>query len=77
METHRYPLGENAAGRAPTPFVRFDDLADGNHVTFKEYRMEFHAVGYAGYGPKANKTEPKRYHFQYLGDGRHLDLKAS
>lgn len=77
METHRYPLGGSAQGRAPVPFVRFDDVADGNRTTFKEYRIEFHAVGYAGYGPKANKTEPKRYHFEYSGNGRRLDLKAN
>ena len=77
LETHRYPLGSDAAGRAPIPFVRFDDVADDHRVTFREYRMEFHAVGYAGYGPKVNRTEPKRYHFEYSADRRHLDLKAS
>ena len=76
VETHRYPLGDNAAAKVPTPFVRFDNLADGKRTTFQEYRMQFYAVGYAGYGPNVNRTTPKRYHFRYAGDGRHLDLKA-
>lgn len=76
VETHRYPLGEDRAAKAPTPFVRFDDFGGDNLTSFHEYRMQFHAVGYAGFGPSVNKTEPKPYHFVYLADGRHLDLKA-
>lgn len=76
VETHRYPLGADPATRVPTPFVRFDDVGGDKEVSFHEVRMQFHAVGYAGYGPKANTTEPKHYHFTYLGDGRHLDLQS-
>jgi len=28
--------------------------------------MEFYAVGYAGFGPNVNRTQPKRYPFKYL-----------
>lgn len=76
VETHSYPLGENPRAQVPTPYVRFDNLANDGRVTFTEYRMHFYAVGYAGYGPKVNKTEPKRYFFRYAPDGRHLDLIA-
>ena len=44
--------------------------------TGQEYRMLFHAVGYAGYGPARNTTEPKRYYFQYAADRRTLELLA-
>jgi hypothetical protein len=76
VETHTYPLGEDPHGKVPTPYIRFDDVANDGRTTFKEYRMEFFATGYAGYGPKVNKTEPKRYYFRYAPDGRHLDLLA-
>lgn len=76
VETHSYPLGEDSHARVPTPYVRFDNLANDGRVTPKEYRMHFYAIGYPGYGAKANKTEPKRYVFRYAPDGKHLDLFA-
>jgi hypothetical protein len=76
IETHSYPLGEDPNKRVPTPYIRFDRIGGDNSVTFLEYRLQFHAVGYAGYGPKQNKTEPKRYVFRYSENGRDLDLKA-
>lgn len=77
QETHSYPLGEDKHARVPTPYIRFDRIGgDGGAVTWQEYKMQFHAVGYAGYGPKKNTTEPKPYVFRYAADGRHLDLKA-
>ena len=36
--------------------------------------VKFHAVGYAGYGPRENRTEPMRYVFSYAANGRDLDL---
>ena len=75
IETHRYPLGGDRNARVPTPFVRFDRIGGDNAVTMKEYRMQFHAVGYAGYGPARNTTEPKHYVFVYAANGRDLDIK--
>jgi len=74
IETHSCPLGQD--GKAPIPYVRFDRIGGDNSVTFKEYRMEFRAVGYAGYGPSENKTEPMRYVFRYAANGRDLDLNV-
>jgi len=76
VETHSYPLGEDPHMRVPTPYVRFDRIGGDNNVTFKEYKMEFYAIGYAGYGPKKNQTQPKRYVFRYAANGRDLDLRA-
>jgi hypothetical protein len=78
VETHSYPIGGNKKNTAPTPYVRFDRLGGDKVVTWKDYRMEFYAVGYAGYTPasKANKTQPKKYVFRYAANGRDLDLKA-
>lgn len=73
-KTHWYPLDRD--GRAPTPYVRFDRIGGDNGVTIQEYRMAFHAVGYAGYGPAENKTEPVRYVFSYAANGRDLNLNA-
>ena len=75
-ETHSYPLGEDPHAKVPTPYVRFDHIGGDNAVELKEYKMEFYAIGYAGYGPNVNKTEPKRYVFRYASDGRNLDIKA-
>lgn len=76
IETHSYPLGENRAGRVPTPLVRFDRIGGDGRYTPKEYRMEFYAIGYAGFGPRANNTQPKRYYFKYGTDGKSLDILA-
>lgn len=75
-ETHWYPLGADLNKKVPTPYVRFDRIGGDNSVTFKEYRMQFHAIGYAGYGPRQNKTEPMRYVFSYAANGRDLDLNV-
>lgn len=73
-ERHFYHLGADRNAKAPTPYVRFDRIGGDNGVTFQEYRMEFHAIGYAGYGPRENKTEPRRYVFRFAANGRDLDL---
>lgn len=73
-ETHWYPLGQD--GKAPIPYVRFDRIGGDNAVTSKEYKMQFRAIGYAGYGPRENKTEPMRYVFRYAPNGRDLDLNT-
>jgi len=75
-EKHSYPLGDDPRAKAPTPFIRFDRIGGDNAVTPQEYRMQFHAVGYAGYGPARNTTQPKRYVFRYARNGRDLDLRA-
>jgi len=76
IETHSYPLGQDPNKKVPTPYVRYDRIGGDNAVTFQEYRMQFHAVGYAGYGPRENRTEPKRYVFRFAGNGRDLYLAA-
>ena len=76
IERHWYPLGEHSNTRVPTPYVRFDRIGGDDSVTLQEYRMEFHAIGYAGYGPRVNKTEPKRYFFRFAQNGRDLELRA-
>ena len=75
-ETHSYPLGDDRRGKAPTPYVRFDRIAGDGSFTPKEYRMEFIAIGYAGYGGTTNRAEPKKYYFKYSADGRTLDILA-
>ncbi len=76
IETHSHPLGENRNGTAPTPYVRYDRIGGDAQYTGQAYRMLFHAVGYAGYGPARDTTEPKRYYFQYAADRRTLELLA-
>jgi hypothetical protein len=76
IKTHSYPLGENPNKAVPIPYVRFDRIGGDNSVTVQEYRVRFHAVGYAGYGPRENKTEPKRYVFRFSAGGRLLELYA-
>ena len=76
IETHSYPLGGNPHQRVPTPYVRFDRVGGDNAVTFQEYKMEFYAVGYAGYGAPENRNQPKRYVFRYAANGRDLDLRG-
>jgi len=76
IETHTYPLGENRNTRVPTPFIRFDRIGGDHQFTAREYRVEFFAVGYSGYGARTNRAEPKRYYFKYAADGRTLDLLA-
>jgi hypothetical protein len=75
-ETHTYPLGQDRNGKAPSPYVRFDRIGGDGHFTPKEYHMTFHAIGYAGYGPKANDTLPKKYYFEFGADRKSLDLLA-
>jgi hypothetical protein len=76
IETHKYPLGEDPNRKVPTPYVRFDRIGGDSAVTMQEYRMKFHAVGYAGYGPSKSVTEPERYVFRYAANGHDLDLKT-
>jgi hypothetical protein len=75
-EVHSYPLGDDKNRKVPTPYVRFDRVGGDHQVTFQEYKIQFHAIGYAGYGPAENKTRPKPYVFRYAANGRDLDLKA-
>jgi|GraSoiStandDraft_5_1057265.scaffolds.fasta_scaffold72808_2 hypothetical protein len=74
IETHSYPLGDNPNGRAPAPHVRFDNIVNDGRNTMQDYHMQFRTVGYAGFGPKVNRSEPKRYFFRYAGN--RLDLFA-
>jgi hypothetical protein len=76
IETHRYPLGEDPHAKVPTPYVRFDRIGGDTAFTAQEYKMQFHAVGYAGFGPNVNRAKPKRYVFKYARDHRTLDVKA-
>ena len=75
-ERHSYPLGEDRRARVPTPYVRFDRIGGDGRYTPKEYRMEFYAIGYGGFGAKTNNTEPKKYYFKYAADGKNLDILA-
>ena len=67
VDVHSCALGADPHKRIPAPYVRF-----GRH----EYEMDFFAVGYAGYGPKQNKAQPKRYVFRVAANGRDLVLRA-
>jgi len=75
-ETHSYPLAVDRNATAPRPFVRFDRIGGDGRFTAKEYYMQFHRVGYAGFGPNTNNTEPKKYYFKYAADGKSLDILA-
>ena len=68
IETHKYPLGDNPNGRAPAPHVRFDNVANDGRNTMQDYHMQFSTVGYAGFGPTVNRSEPKHYFFRYAGN---------
>jgi hypothetical protein len=74
IERHWYPLNES--GRAPSPHVRYDKVGGDGAVTWQEFHVQFHAVGYAGYGPNANHAGPKKYYFEYGADHRSLTLYA-
>jgi hypothetical protein len=76
IETHTYPLGDNSAGKAPSPFVRFDSYGGDNRFTPKEYHMQFYATGYAGYGPNIDRNKPKAYYFEFGPDHKTLNLLA-
>lgn len=73
VETHSYPL-EN--GKALTPYVRFDRIGGDGAFTPKEYRMGFYAVGYGGFGARANSSGPKKYFFKFAADNKTLDILA-
>ena len=75
-EKHFYPLGADPNKKVPTPYVRYDRVGGDSGVTLQEYKMEFHAVGYAGYGPRQNRTQPKRYVFRFAANRRDLVLEA-
>jgi hypothetical protein len=72
IETHTYPLGEDKGKKIPIPVVRFDNGA-GNTI---EYQMDFYAVGYAGFGPSANATQPKKYFFKFGPNHKSMNLFA-
>jgi hypothetical protein len=76
VNTHSWPLGEDKHAKIHPPYVRFDKI--GGDAQFEEqgYRMEFYAVGYGGYGPSKDNTEPKKYYFKYGPDGKQLYLLA-
>jgi hypothetical protein len=72
---HSYPL--DAGGKAPAPYIRYDSVGgDGAAFTAQEYHLQFHAIGYAGYGPAANTSTAKQYVFRFAADGRTLELRA-
>ena len=68
---HWYPLKN---GKAPAPYVRFDNEGGDGKVTYTELHMKFGQVGYAGYGPKGNVNEAWHYEFKYRKDGKRLEL---
>jgi hypothetical protein len=76
VEKHFYPLGDDKNKKVPTPYVRFDRIGGDHQVTTQTYKIAFHAVGNAGFGPARNKVEPKPYVFEFAPNGRDLDLKA-
>ena len=68
---HSHPLKDD---RAPTPYLRFDDVGGDGKTTFDQIHMEFGKVGYSGYNSKGYINEAIRYDFKYQADGRHIDL---
>jgi hypothetical protein len=76
VNTHSWPLGEDKNAKIHAPFVRFDKIGGDAQFEEQDYRMEFYAVGYAGYGPNKANTEPKKYYFKYEPDGKHIRLLA-
>ena len=68
IETHTYPLGEDRGKKIPIPLVRFAPGSASNSP-FVEYELDFYAVGYAGFGPNVNTTQPKKYFFK-VGRGK-------
>ena len=61
-------------GKAPAPYVRWDDVGGDGKSTYAVLHMEFGKVGYTGYGPRGNVNDPIDYEFRYSRDGRHLSL---
>src|SRR5262245_50897880 len=76
VNTHSWPLGEDKHAKIHPPHVRFDKIGGDSEFEEQGYKLQFHAVGYAGYGPSKDNTEPKKYYFKYAPDGKHLDLHA-
>jgi hypothetical protein len=74
VNTHSWPLGEDKHAKIHAPYVRFDKIGGDPQFEEQDYRMEFYAVGYAGYGPNKDNTEPKKYYFKW--DGNNLLLLA-
>jgi hypothetical protein len=62
---HYYPLGEDPRGKVPQPYIRFK-FEDGQPHTV--HKLNFYAVGYAGYGAQKNMTRPKPYSFRLIYD---------
>ena len=57
----------DANGRAPVPYLKFDNYGGDTRVTATEYRMQFARV-------TNGQGEGKMYRFQYAANGRSLDL---
>jgi hypothetical protein len=74
VETHTFPL--DGRGRAPGPHVKYDRIGGDGAFTPKVYHLGFYAVGYSGYGGRANNKEPKKYYFEYAADHRTLNFWA-
>jgi hypothetical protein len=73
--THSYPLGENRNAKIQPPYIHFTPVS--GIPAAKEYKLEFHAVGYAGFGAREDITKPKRYYFEYTGSNHAIfDLHA-
>jgi hypothetical protein len=72
--THSHPLDAN--GKAPAPYIRYDSVGGDGGFTAREYHVKFHAIGYAGYGPAANRSTAKEYVFRFAADRRTLELRA-
>lgn len=65
---HWVPLDDD--GCAPTPRVRFDRILGDAEVTFREYKLDFHASETRGY------HQGKVYLFEVSRCGCYLDLKS-
>ena len=68
LRRHWHRLDNN--GRAPSPFLRFDNRADDKRVSWKTYDIDFGRVGTTSSGGHINQA--LNYHF--VARGKLLDL---
>lgn len=68
LRRHWHRLDGN--GRAPSPFLRFDNRAGEKRVTWKTYDINFGRVGYAGPSGHINQA----LHYEFVSRGNAVDL---
>ena len=56
VDTYSLPLGGDPHKRLPIPYVRFDRTGGDNQVTWREYKVEFHAVTWLTPPVRSNRT---------------------